>query len=93
MNHRHVMSVLVENNPLSFNRVSGLLARKGYWIESLTIRGTGNPEVTRITFAVKCEGWTSDQLENQLGKLADVIKTEPTHKTSFYNRGAFVEAK
>ena len=70
---RHVMSVLVERSTLSFSRVLGLLARKGYSIESFIIRDTEDPEASRITFAVTCEGWTLGQLRNQLEKLADVI--------------------
>jgi acetolactate synthase-1/3 small subunit len=87
------MSVLVENNPISFNRVSGLLARKGYWLESLTMGGTEDPEVSRIIFTVNCEDWTLGQLKSQLEKLADVIKTEPEYRASLYSRAAFVKAK
>ena len=91
---RHVMSVLVENNPISFNRVSGLLARKGYRIESQTIRGTKDPEVSRITFTVDCEGWTAEQLKNQLEKLVDVIKTnQPGQGVPVYSGDAIAAAK
>lgn len=92
--NRHVMSVLVENNPISFNRVSGLLARKGYWIESLNIAGTSDPEVSRMTFAVTCESWTAGQLKNQLEKLVDVIKIfEPGQGVSLMGTTIVARAK
>jgi len=90
---RHVMSVLMENNPITFNRVSGLLARKGYWIENLTFGGTEDPEVSRMTFAVTCEGWTEGQLKNQLEKLVDVLKTEPKQGASYYSGAVLARAK
>jgi acetolactate synthase small subunit len=90
---RHVMSVLVERSPISFNRVMGMLARKGYSIEKLTIRGTEDPGVSRITFTVICEDWTVGQLEDQLKKLADVIKTESGQGASRYNGAILATAK
>ena len=89
----HVMSVLVERSPISYNRVMGLLARKGYNIENLTIRSTEDPEVSRITFTVTCESWTLGQLKDQLEKLANVLTTESGQRASRYGGAVLATAK
>ena len=49
---RHVLSVLVTNRPGVLTRVSGLFARRGYNIESLTVSPTDDPSESRMTIGV-----------------------------------------
>ena len=45
----HRLSVLVLNRPGVLTRISGLFARRGYNIDSITAGVTADPRYTRIT--------------------------------------------
>ena len=49
---RHVLSVLVKNSSGVLTRVSGLFARRGFNIDSLTVGRTENPEISRMTITL-----------------------------------------
>ena len=49
---RHVLSVLVRNSSGVLTRVSGLFARRGFNIDSLTVGMTENPEISRMTITL-----------------------------------------
>ena len=49
---RHVLSVLVRNSSGVLTRVSGLFARRGFNIDSLTVGRTENPEISRMTITL-----------------------------------------
>ncbi len=71
---RYVLSVLVQNQPGVLNRISGLFSRRGYNIDSLTVRETDNPGISRMTVALHGDERIIRQVKNQLNKLVDVIK-------------------
>jgi acetolactate synthase-1/3 small subunit len=70
----HTITVLVENRPGVLARVSGLFARRGYNIESLTVSITDNPDVSRMTLVVGGDRDILEQITKQLHKLVDVLK-------------------
>jgi acetolactate synthase-1/3 small subunit len=75
---QHVVSVLVENRAGTLSRVSGLFARRGFNIDSLTVGETDDPSVSRMTIAIMDSGQQKDrrvleQIVKQLEKLVDVI--------------------
>ena len=72
--NRYVLSVLVENNPGVLSRVSGLFSRRGYNIDSLSVRETEEPTVSRMTIVVRGDSYILSQVKKQLNKLIDVIK-------------------
>ena len=47
--NRHVLSILLENEPGALSRVVGLFSARGYNIESLTVAPTEDPTVSRMT--------------------------------------------
>ena len=69
----HVVSVLVENRAGTLSRVSGLFARRGFNIDSLTVGETTDPSISRMTIAVTGDNAVLEQIIKQLGKLVDVI--------------------
>ena len=70
----HVLSLLVEDKPGLLTRVAGLVARRGFNIESLAV-GTSEIEgLSRITVVVSVEGAPLEQVTKQLNKLINVIK-------------------
>ena len=70
----HTLSVLVENKPGVLARVSGLVSRRGYNIESLAVGPTEYPTMSRITLAVTVDEQVLEQITKQLNKLIEVLK-------------------
>lgn len=73
MEHRKVLSILVDNTAGVLSRVAGLFSRRGYNIDSLTVGTTADPRFSRMTVAVHGDDQILDQIEKQLRKLIDVI--------------------
>ncbi len=71
---RHVISVLVENQPGVLTRVAGLFARRGYSIDSLSVGETREPDISRMTIVARGDDAIIEQIKKQLDKLIDVIK-------------------
>ncbi len=69
---RHIISVLLENEPGSLSRVSGLFSARGYNIESLTVAPTHDPTLSRMTIVTIGDERKIDQIEKHLNKLIDV---------------------
>ncbi len=74
MTETHTITVLVENRSGVLARVSGLFARRGYNIESLTVSITDDPNVSRMTLVVGGDADILEQITKQLHKLLDVLK-------------------
>jgi len=74
LQQQHTITVLVDNKPGVLARVSGLFARRGYNIESLTVSITQDPEVSRMTIVVAGDADTLEQITKQLHKLVDTLK-------------------
>ena len=70
----HTLSVLVENKPGVLARVSSLISRRGYNIESLAVGPTEYPTMSRITLAVTVDDQVLEQITKQLNKLIEVLK-------------------
>ena len=66
------LDVLVDNEAGVLSQVSRLFSRKGYNIESLAVGTTDDPDVSRITIEVLCDGPMIDQIMNQLRKQFSV---------------------
>ena len=71
---KHVLSVLVENKPGVLTRISGLFARRGFNIDTLTVGPTDDEHVSRVTLTVDGALHPIDQVTKQLHKLVNVIK-------------------
>lgn len=71
---RHTLSVLVSNHPGVLTRVSGLFARRGFNIESLSVNSTENPDTSRMTIVVEGDVAALEQIRKQIHKLVEVIK-------------------
>ncbi|MDX2006066.1 MAG: acetolactate synthase small subunit [Meiothermus sp.] len=71
---RHIVSVLVQDNPGVLQRISGLIARRGFNIESLAVGTTHQPGLSRISLVVRGDDRELEQVEKQLNRLIEVIK-------------------
>ncbi len=67
-----LLSMLVNNEAGVLTRVSGLFARRGFNIDSLSVGETENPGISRITIMANGDDYFKDQVVLQLEKLHDV---------------------
>ncbi|MBQ4145243.1 MAG: acetolactate synthase small subunit [Clostridia bacterium] len=70
----HVLSIMVENYAGVLSRVTGLFSRRMYNIDSLSVGETENPQISRITIALRADEKTFNQIKNQIAKLENVIE-------------------
>ena len=71
---RHILTLLVDNEPGVLSRVVGLFSGRGFNIESLCVAPTMDAAVSRITVTTKANPPVIEQIEKQLNKLINVIK-------------------
>ena len=71
---KHVLSVLVENKPGVLSRVTGLISRRGFNIESLSVGPTEDDTMSRLTAIVDADDIAYEQITKQLHKLISVHK-------------------
>jgi acetolactate synthase-1/3 small subunit len=73
---RHTIGVVMDNKPGVLSRISALLARRGFNIDSITAGPTRNHDVTRMTVVVVGDDYVADQAAKEISKLEDVIRIE-----------------
>jgi acetolactate synthase-1/3 small subunit len=71
---RHTLSVLVEDTPGVLARISGLISRRGFNIDSLAVGPPEHDEVSRMTIVVDVDETALEQVTKQLNKLIEVLK-------------------
>lgn len=71
---RHIISVLLENEPGALSRVVGLFAQRNFNIESLTVAPTEDSSLSRLTVTTLGNERVVEQITKQLNKLIDVVK-------------------
>lgn len=74
MEHKHTISILVNNQPGVLQRVSGLFGRRGFNIESITVGASEEEGLSRMVIVTTGDETTLEQIQKQLYKLIDVIK-------------------
>ena len=82
MQQQRIISFIVSNQPGVLCRISGLISRRGFNIESLTVGVTDDPDLSRITIVMFAEDSVTEQVVKQFDKLLDVkaIKEIPKDK-------------
>lgn len=80
---RHIISILMENEPGALSRVVGLFSQRGYNIETLNVSPTEDKSLSRLTLTTIGDEHKIEQITKQLNKLIDVVKlvdlTEGAH--------------
>ncbi|MDP3517832.1 MAG: acetolactate synthase small subunit [Pseudohongiella sp.] len=80
---RHIISILLENEPGALSRVVGLFSQRNYNIESLTVAPTEDRTLSRLTITTIGDDRKIEQITKHLNKLIDVVKlvdlTEGSH--------------
>lgn len=90
MNHKkgekHILSLMVENQPGVLSRIAGLFSGRGFNIESLCVAETAEADVSRITLVTCGHMGVIEQIKKQLNKLINVIKVVDFMDTPFVQR-------
>ena len=80
---RHIISVLMENEPGALSRVVGLFSQRNYNIDTLTVAPTEDQSLSRLTLTTTGDERRIEQITKHLNKLIDVVKlvdlTEGAH--------------
>lgn len=71
---KHVISVLLENEPGALSRVVGLFSARGYNIETLTVATTEDSTLSRMTIVTAGSDEVIEQITKHLNRLIDVVK-------------------
>ncbi|WP_432786410.1 Acetolactate synthase isozyme 3 small subunit [Oligella sp. MSHR50489EDL] len=71
---KHVISILLENEPGALSRVVGLFSARGYNIETLTVAPTEDPSLSRLTIMTNGSDEVIEQITKHLNRLVDVVK-------------------
>ena len=83
---KHIITLLVENQPGVLARIVGLISGRGYNIETLNVGPTQEATVSRMTIQVPGDDRVLEQVTKQLNKLVDVIKVTDLTAQSFVSR-------
>ena len=80
---RHIISILLENEPGALSRVVGLFSQRNFNIETLNVAPTEDPSLSRLTVTTVGDDRVIEQITKHLNKLIDVVKlvdlTEGNH--------------
>jgi acetolactate synthase I/III small subunit len=71
---KHILTMLVENEPGVTARLTGLFASRGYNIESICGAPTADPKISRITITTLTSEEQLEQIMKQIRRLINVIK-------------------
>jgi acetolactate synthase-1/3 small subunit len=74
LNMKHVIALLLENEPGALSRVVGLFSARGYNIESLTVAPTEDASLSRMTIVTSGSDDVIEQITKHLNRLIEVVK-------------------
>jgi acetolactate synthase I/III small subunit len=83
---KHILSMLVDNQPGVLSRVAGLFSGRGFNIDSLCVSETTDPLISRITLVAVGDMGILEQIKKQLNKLVNVIKVMDFTEADFVQR-------
>jgi acetolactate synthase-1/3 small subunit len=83
---RHVISATVQNVPGVLAHISGMLASRGYNIDSLAVGETEAPNLSRMTFVVMGDDRILEQVGKQLEKIVTVVSITNISSGDFVER-------
>lgn len=73
---RHVLSAYVQNQPGVLAHVAGMLASRGFNIDSLAVGETEKADFSRMTFVVHGDDNVVEQVRKQLDKIVAVVRVD-----------------
>lgn len=87
MERKHTFAVTVEDRPGVLTHVVGLIARRGFNIDTINAGNCGEEDKTRICVVVDvADDDELKQIYHQIAKLVEVVKVEDLTSTPSINR-------
>ena len=83
---KHILSVLVQNQPGVLAHIAGMFAARGFNIDSLVVGRTEDPAFSRMVIASTGDELTLEQIRKQLGKIVTVVKVRDLSEQSIVER-------
>jgi acetolactate synthase-1/3 small subunit len=83
---RHVLSALVQNQPGVLAHISGMLASRGFNIDSLAVGETEDPQLSRMTIVVHGDDAVLEQVRKQLDKIVTVVRVQDISSEDYVER-------
>ncbi len=83
---RHILSALVQNVPGVLSHIAGMLASRGYNIDSLAVGETEDPRLSRMTFVVVGDDAVIEQVRKQLEKIVTVVRVDDISSRDYVER-------
>ncbi|MFQ5656305.1 MAG: acetolactate synthase small subunit [Candidatus Methylomirabilales bacterium] len=83
---RHILTLLVENRIGVLARIAGLIAAKGYNIDSVSVGETMDRSMSRVTLVLHGDDWVMEQVVKQLNRLIDVVKVVELTEEDYIER-------
>ena len=71
---RHIISILIENEPGALSRVVGLFSARGYNIDTLSVAPTEDPSLSRMTIVTFGSDDVIEHITKHLTRLVVVVK-------------------
>src|SRR5882762_932119 len=83
---KHIIALLLENEPGALSRVVALFSARGYNIESLTVAPTEDASLTRMTIVTTGSDEVIEQITKHLNRLIEVVKVVDLAEGAFTER-------
>ena len=83
---RHVLSAVVQNQPGVLAHISGMLASRGFNIDSLAVGETEDPHLSRMTFVVNGDDLVLEQVRKKLDKVVTVVQVQDISSENYVER-------
>jgi acetolactate synthase-1/3 small subunit len=84
--HRHVISVLLENHDGALNRVAAMFSARGFNLDSVAVGETEDATISRLTLVTTGNDKIIAQVNRQLNRLVDTLKVEDLTNTDYVER-------
>ena len=83
---QHLLSALVQDQPGVLADISGMLASRGFNIDSLAVAKCERPRMSRMIFVVNGDDNVLDQVRKQLEKIVPVVEVHDISTDDFVER-------
>ena len=83
---KHIIAILLENEPGALSRVVGLFSARAYNIESLVVAPTEDPSLSRMTIVTSGSEDVIEQITKHLNRLIEVVKVVDLTEAAYIER-------
>ncbi|OIQ79238.1 acetolactate synthase isozyme 3 small subunit [mine drainage metagenome] len=83
---KHIIALLLENEPGALSRVVDLFAARGYNIETLSVAPTEDASLSRMTIVTRGSSDVIEQITKHLNRLIDVVKVVDLTEANYIER-------